>query len=67
MSFNLTPSETTALTLAARGYSMRESASAQRLSAETVKRHLGMARLKLGARNTTHAAVIASHRGLIAA
>lgn len=63
----LTQPERQALQLAARGYSMRESAEQLHKSPETIKAQLGIARLKLDAHNTTHAAVIALDRGLIAA
>lgn len=64
---HLTQPELAALKLTARGYSTRETAGALRKSPETVKAQLGLARLKLGARNTTHAVVIALDAGLIAA
>lgn len=63
----LTQTELSALQLAGRGYSMQESAHILRKSSETVKSQLGVARLKLGARNTTHAVVIALDAGYIAA
>lgn len=64
---SLTPPERQALTFAARGYSTKETALELGKSAETVKAQLGIARLKLGARNSTHAVVIALDSGLIAA
>lgn len=67
MTLALTLHETEALSLAARGCSMREIAGELRKSPETVKAQLGLARLKLGARNTTHAVALAMHDGLIAA
>lgn len=63
----LTPPERQALSLAARGYSTKESAIELGKSAETIKAQLGIARLKLGAKNSTHAVVIALNDGLIAA
>jgi DNA-binding CsgD family transcriptional regulator len=64
---SLTPPERQALSLAARGYSAKESAQALGKSPETIKAQLGIARLKLGAKNSTHAVVIALNDGLIAA
>lgn len=67
MTLSLTIHETEALVLASRGCSMREIASELRKSPETVKAQLGLARLKLGARNTTHAVALAMADGLLAA
>lgn len=67
MALTLTPPELDALTLASRGYSVRESAAHLSKSGQTIKAQLGLARLKLGARNTTHAVSIALIDGLIAA
>lgn len=67
MTLELTFHEIEALGLAARGCSMREIAGELHKSPETVKAQLGLARLKLGARNTTHAVALALSDGLIAA
>lgn len=65
MTLELTYHETEALSLAARGCSTREIAGELRKSPETVKAQLGLARLKLGARNTTHAVALALGARLI--
>lgn len=67
MDARLTQPELDALTLSARGYSTREAAQHLRKSPETIKAQLGIARLKLGARNTTHAVALVLEAGLLAA
>lgn len=61
-----TPAEIDVLTAAADGYSVPETALLLSKGETTVKNQLMRARLKLGARNTTHAVAIAMRRGLIA-
>lgn len=55
----MTPRHRQALMLAARGWTTAASARYLGLSEKTVKAHLTSARVRLGARNTTHAVVLA--------
>jgi DNA-binding CsgD family transcriptional regulator len=55
----MTPAERRALMLAARGWTTYASARYLGISEKTVKYQLGSLRAKLGARNTTHAVVLA--------
>ncbi|WP_416235182.1 response regulator transcription factor [Nitrospirillum sp. BR 11163] len=61
----LTPREAECLRLLARGESSKQIAHTLGLSSRSVDAYLGRARKKLGARNSTHAAVIASKAGLL--
>lgn len=56
--WQLTPQQTNALLLAGEGYTAKEIGRAMGVSFKTVECYLGRARLRMGARNTTHAAVI---------
>jgi DNA-binding CsgD family transcriptional regulator len=62
-----TESSTRCLYLAAEGYSIKETAELLGLSPYTVMDHRKHYIRRLGARNTTHAVVIALRRGLLAA
>jgi DNA-binding CsgD family transcriptional regulator len=61
----LSDHELAALACAALGLTSEESGRRLCKSAETVKAQLGSARVKLGARNTTHAVSIAIRRRLL--
>lgn len=61
----LTPSELRTLVLLADGYSKPQIARATSWTFETLKSHTTRIRLKLGARNITHAVAIAIRNGLI--
>ncbi|WP_157999401.1 response regulator transcription factor [Nitrospirillum viridazoti] len=61
----LTPREAECLRLLARGESSKQIAHTLGLSSRSVDAYLGRARKKLGARNSTHAAVIATTAGLL--
>jgi DNA-binding CsgD family transcriptional regulator len=61
----LSPRERQVVELVAAGLPDREVARAMHLHETTVRRRLELARLKLGARNRVHAAVLAVARGLI--
>lgn len=65
MNHDLTPHEVRCLRLAADGLTTRETSSALGKGEETVKSQLAKARLKLNARNTTHAVVLALCADLI--
>lgn len=58
-SYALTRTQKIVLTYVSEGLSEREIAAALYLSERTVKRHLAAIRSRLGAKNTTHAVVIA--------
>lgn len=60
---DLTPAQLKALALYAEGRTYSEIAKIHGSSPDTVRTHLNKARAILGARNTTHAAVIATRRG----
>ncbi len=60
-----TPRELQSLRMAAQGMTNREIASEMRISVETVKDHISMAAMRLRAKNRTHAAVIATKKGLL--
>jgi DNA-binding NarL/FixJ family response regulator len=60
-----TDRELEVLQLVADGYCNRDVGARLHLSEETIKSHLGNLLEKFGARNRTHAAVIALRRGLI--
>jgi DNA-binding CsgD family transcriptional regulator len=62
---HLTASELQALACAANGLTACEAGHKVFKGSETIKTHLGVARLKLGARNTTHAVTIAMQRHLL--
>lgn len=62
----VSPSELTALALAARGLSARDAGRAAALSPATVEVHRRNVIRKLGARNLTHAVALSFHRGLLA-
>jgi DNA-binding CsgD family transcriptional regulator len=61
----LSPHEVRCLRLAAAGLTCEETAARLGRGPETVKSHLGRARLKLGARNTVHAVALAMSADLI--
>ena len=61
----LTPAQLEVLREAAAGRTMSEIAAAQGRSPSTVKDHLDRARVRLRARNVTHAVAIALRRGVI--
>jgi DNA-binding CsgD family transcriptional regulator len=61
----LTNKELGCLALIAQGLTARTAADEIGITAETVTDHLERIRLKLGARNTTHAVVLAIRDGLI--
>lgn len=61
----LTPRETQVLRLLARGYGNREASLALNLAEVTVKKHVQSLLRKLGARDRTHAAVMACQQGLL--
>lgn len=63
---DLSPAQNRLLLLLADGYSKPEIARATGWSYETLKDYSERIRLKLGARNTTHAVAIAIRNGLIA-
>lgn len=62
---NLTPSEAHVLQLASEGLLSKQIAQRRGTSIETVKQHLRSARVKLLARNTSHAVAIGIRRGLL--
>jgi len=62
---SLSPRELEVLTWTAQGLSGWEISEKIKISSHTVKEHLDRARLKLGAKNKTHAASIGIARGLI--
>lgn len=64
--FDLTPAELAALRCAADGLTVPETAHLLHKGTETIKSQLVRARLKLGARNTTQAAVLAALAGHLA-
>lgn len=64
MEHDLTPAEVACLASAADGHSVPETASLLGKGEATVKTQLLRGRLKLGARNTTHAVAIAMRKGL---
>ena len=61
----LTMRELQALQLLANGHSTKDAARQMGLSVHTLKDHTDRMRLKLAARNNTHAAVIAVRQGLL--
>jgi len=61
----LTKKETEVLTYLARGYVQKEVASELHVSAVAVKKQVGRAAQKLGARNTAHVVALALKEGLI--
>jgi DNA-binding CsgD family transcriptional regulator len=61
----LTNGELLALACAANGLTARQAGRRVHKSSDTIKTQLGAARLKLGARNTTHAVAIAMRRHLL--
>jgi len=61
----MTSGERQALMLAARGWTSYASARYLGLSEKAVKCRLASLRVKLGARNTTHAVVLALQMGLV--
>lgn len=63
ISHDLSPAELAALRCAADGLTVPETAAMLHKGTETVKSQLLRARLKLGARNTTHAAALAVAAG----
>jgi DNA-binding CsgD family transcriptional regulator len=62
---DLSPPELLALAYAAQGYTVDETAALVLKSPQTIKSQLMWSRLRLGARNTTHAVVIALRTGLL--
>lgn len=65
MRTKLTERERQCLKLAADGFTNREIGAQLGLSVETIKDHLQFARFRLGARNSTHAAVKATRMRLL--
>ena len=61
----LTKKETEVLTYLARGYGQKEIASELHVSTSAVKKQVGRAAQKLGARNAAHVVVLALKEGLI--
>lgn len=61
----LSPREIEVLTLAASGNSNKQAAARLQISEDTVKGHMKMIFLKLGASDRTHAVTIAAKRGII--
>ncbi len=62
---NLSPRETEALRALAGGLLQKQVARKLDVSLYTVKDHLRLCRLKLGAKTNTEAAVIAKERGIL--
>jgi DNA-binding NarL/FixJ family response regulator len=62
---SLSPREIEVLSLAASGNSNKQVAAKLRISEDTVKGHMKMIFLKLGASDRTHAVTIAAKRGII--
>jgi DNA-binding CsgD family transcriptional regulator len=62
---DLTAREIECLLMAARGLFIKQTAKELRIAPQTVNFHLQMARLKLGARNTTHAVALSIAKGFI--
>lgn len=67
MNHDLSDAELAALRCAASGLSVVETAHTLYKGSETIKTQLTRARLKLGARNTTHAVALALADGQLAA
>lgn len=64
-SFDLSPRELEVLTLASGGMTKPDIARLLSIAEQTVKDHLAHARQKLGAKNTTHAVLLASQQGIL--
>lgn len=62
---NVSPAELKVLELIAEGYSAKEVGILLGKASNTVKAQLGAVRLKIGARNTSHAVLIACKQGLL--
>jgi DNA-binding NarL/FixJ family response regulator len=62
---DITPRETDVLSLLAEGLSTTDMAHKLQVAEKTVRIHIGHLLEKLGARDRTHALVIALHRGII--
>jgi DNA-binding CsgD family transcriptional regulator len=66
MTTELTTAETTALAYLAEGYTLEEAAKALWKSRDTIKSQVASARMRLEARNVTHAVTLALRSGILA-